>query len=1081
MPECRCPARIPTVCLIALALLAAPPDARAGATPQAKEILAAAGVKGGLIVHLGCGDGRVTAALWEAASHEPPTPAVAGLRRPREGGPRAASNRAGKLDARSSTLAPGCVVQGLDADRAKVEEARQHIQSLGLYGQVSVDTLDGGRLPYIDNLVNLIVVDDASGISQAEILRVLAPRGIACVRKGGEWTASAKPWPANMDEWTHWLHGPDGNAVSRDRRVGISRSLQWVMGPLWSRHHNLLPSVSAMVSAKGRLFTIIDEGPISTRGVPDRWSLNARDAFNGLLLWKRPVANWGWRTWSEVEFAGHMRFKGPLQLERRLVAVGGVVYVTLGFDAPVVALDAATGETLREYEGTSNTSEILCHKGRLILARNAASDKPGKDILAIDADTGAILWERKGYRGVTAHNDELSRFTDAFLTAGDDRVFFLDADHIVALDLASGAEAWRTPRPPVKKGVIGHYKYNHANLCSLTWADGRLFLGQMLPFPDNLNKRQQKEMVILAMDAASGKTLWQGRGMTLAHFTPPDLFVAHGMVWTFKMKEVSLLGLDVRTGEVRKEYPARSILVGHHARCYRNKATERFYLAGEEGIEYIDLASGEVDIHHWVRGACRYGILPANGLIYLPTHSCGCHHNVKLNGFLALAPAGEWQGSSDKVRVEETPRFEKGPAYGASATRTSNLDTSSDWPVYKHDNRRSNCAATEVPTELAARWRSSVGGRLTAPVIAGGRVFLASRTSHQVCCLDTDTGETAWRFTADGPVDTPPTWHKGRVFFGSRGGSVYALAADDGRLAWRFQAAPAKVRLMAFGDLESPWPVHGSLLVLNDKVYCVAGRSMHLNGGLYACALDAKTGRLLQQTRLVADVEPKGELGDAVLPDILVSDGRQITMRSMRFSPEDISHHSVAKGGSFLLANDGGLLDGTWFNSTFWRYGGAAAQMLVFDGEEVYGVRAYRKNVTKSYPHDIFTAGKGGYRLFARAVGGAKPGASRRRGKAARPSDRWTLSIPVRAEAMVLTGQRLFVAGSPDVVDEQDPWAALERRGGGMLVVLSRADGRKLAEHRLASAPVYDGMAAARGRLYLSTADGRVVCFGGQQ
>ena len=45
----------------------------------------------------------------------------------------------------------------------------------------------------------------------------------------------------------------------------------------------------------------------------------------------------------------------------------------------------------------------------------------------------------------------------------------------------------------------------------------------------------------------------------------------------------------------------------------------------------------------------------------------------------------------------------------------------------------------------------------------------------------------------------------------------------------------------------------------------------------------------------------------------------------------------------------------------------------------------------------------------------------------------------------------------------------------------SRADGRKLAEHRLASAPVYDGMAAARGRLYLSTADGRVVCFGGQQ
>jgi len=39
------------------------------------------------------------------------------------------------------------------------------------------------------------------------------------------------------------------------------------------------------------------------------------------------------------------------QLERRLVAVGDTVYVTLGLDAPLTALDAATGRTPREYEG----------------------------------------------------------------------------------------------------------------------------------------------------------------------------------------------------------------------------------------------------------------------------------------------------------------------------------------------------------------------------------------------------------------------------------------------------------------------------------------------------------------------------------------------------------------------------------------------------------------------------------------------------------------------------------------------------------------------------------------------------------
>ncbi|MFP4057614.1 MAG: PQQ-binding-like beta-propeller repeat protein [Candidatus Brocadiia bacterium] len=1031
--------------MVWLAFTVAASRAAAGAAPapdpefaaRAQKVLDLTGVTGGLVVHVGCGEGRLTAALR-------------------------ANDR--------------LLVQGLDADPAQVRAAREHIHSLGLYGPVSVATFDGKRLPYVGNLVDVIVAGDGATVARDELLRALAPGGVACLGEPGGWHTVEKPWPEGMDEWTHWLHGPDGNAVSRDRRVGISRHLQWAAGPRWSRHHNLLPSVSAMVTAGGRLFTIMDEGPIAVKGVPDRWFLVARDAFNGLELWKRGVRNWGWREWSNVEFAGLMRFKGPLQLERRLVAVGDVVYVTLGFEEPVVALDAATGETLRRYEGTEKASEILCHRGRLLLARNVLGDRPGKDILAVDAGTGDVLWERKGYRGVTAHNDELSRYTDAFLAAGEERLFFLDRDHVVALDLASGREAWRTPRPQVEKGVIGHYKYYHADLCSLTYADGRLFLGQMFPFPENLNKRQQKEMVVRAMDAASGETLWEGRGMTLAHFTPPDLFVARGMVWTLRMKDVSLLGLDAATGEVRREYPAKSILVGHHARCYRNKATERYYLAGEEGIEYIDLASGEVDIHHWVRGACRYGILPANGLIYLPTHSCGCHHNVKLNGFLALAAQ---RGPVTKGEGPEAPeRWLRGPAFDRPTTA---IDTSADWPTYKHDPRRSNCATTELPAELSPRWKQELGGRLTAPVVAGGRVFLASQDSHQVYALDARTGEAAWRFTADGPVDTPPTWHKGRVLFGSRAGSVYALAAEDGALAGRFRAAPASARLVALGRLESPWPVHGSVLVSDDKVYCVAGRSMHLDGGLYAYVLDAATGRPLQHARLQAQVGPKGELQGAVLPDILVSDGQHLYMRWMRFEPDDIRQHKVSRGGAYLLANDGGLLDDTWFPSTFWRYGAAAGQILVFDGDEAYGVCAYKKFVTKSYPHDIFTAGKDGYRLFATPADEGRTEGRARRRRAARPADRWAVRIPIRVQGMVLTPRCLVVAGSPDVVPEDDPWAALEGRAGGVLAVFSREDGEKLAELELGSPPVYDGLAAARSRLYVSTTAGSVLCLGGEQ
>ena len=52
---------------------------------------------------------------------------------------------------------------------------------------------------------------------------------------------------------------------------------------------------------------------------------------------------------------------------------------------------------------------------------------------------------------------------------------------------------------------------------------------------------------------------------------------------------------------------------------------------------------------------------------------------------------------------------------------------------------------------------------------------------------------------------------------------------------------------------------------------------------------------------------------------------------------------------------------------------------------------------------------------------------------------------------------------------------------GGELLALSASDGKTLAQFdRLAAPPVYDGLIAANGALYLSTADGMVHCFGGK-
>ena len=94
---------------------------------------------------------------------------------------------------------------------------------------------------------------------------------------------------------------------------------------------------------------------------------------------------------------------------------------------------------------------------------------------------------------------------------------------------------------------------------------------------------------------------------------------------------------------------------------------------------------------------------------------------------------------------------------------------------------------------------------------------------------------------------------------------------------------------------------------------------------------------------------------------------------------------------------------------------------------------------------------------------------------------------------MVLAGGTLFVAGPPDLVDEEEAGrrrddavlqAKLARQGealrggsGATLLAVSASDGKKLAEIRLDCPPAWDGMAAAYGRLYLSTQDGKVVCL----
>jgi len=1024
---------------------------------SAAEILQQTGVTGGLVVHVGCGD-----------------PGAPG---------RTAALRAGDA----------YLVHGLARDAATVKKARATIAEQGLHGPVSVMHWTGETLPYADNLVNLFVADDPGGVATAEVMRVLVPGGVAYVKDGGAWTKTVKPWPDAIDEWTHFLHGADGNAVARDRRVGPPRHVQWLEGPPWARHHDTVPSVNALVWSGGRIFYMVDDAPAGIGGeIPDQWSLAARDAFNGVLLWERPVEHWGWKAWSGTWLG---RFNQPNHVPKRLVAAGDRLFCTLGFNAPLTALDAATGKTIKTYAGTEYTDEILYHRKTLVLSINQGPQKPGtaaesppvaKSVAAVDPDTGRTLWKTGRYVGTSSKTGTVERVSHLLLAARGDRVCVVDTEAIVALDLETGKELWKQARPEHKRYTS---RYNHlmSDLCTLVATDDLVLFAQLEPVQKRIGWGVIKTG-LYAFSAKDGRRLWSRVVGNWGHFCVPDVFVVRELVWVHDYKTVAMVGLDPLSGDEKARISTETwFQQGHHHRCYRNKATQRYILTGYRGVEFLDLETGSRTPHHWSRGGCRYGILPAGGLLYCTPHPCECYIKAKLNGLYALAPAKEGAEAEAAVPADDASRLQKGPAYAQIENPKSKITNETDWPTYRHDAARSGSTSAQVPPKVEPAWRTEIGGRLSPPVVVGGRLFVSAIDAHTVHALDADDGSRLWSRPVDGRVDSPPTVCGNLVLFGCADGSVTALRASDGKRVWRLAAAPQDRRIVSFGRLESTWPVHGSVLVRDGVAWFAAGRSSYLDGGIRIYSIDPTQGRVLSE-RILYSPDPKTGMQPAqssahempgALTDILVGSSRGVTMRHKRVDADGGSAQGVA--GQLLCTS--GFLDDAWFNRTTWSLDGVAGQLLVFNGDTVFGIRAYGGTDRWKF----FFPGKG-YELFAaerpsemKEKNGAAERLSEMKAKKGKQQQRvayrWKQRVPVRVRGMVLAGDQLFLAGPPDTVDSENPWAAFEGRLGARLWVVSAADGTRLAEHDLTRPPVLDGIIAAGRRLYLSDTDGVAVCL----
>jgi outer membrane protein assembly factor BamB len=795
------PRAFPPLIAVTLAAVAAAQTAE----PSADEVRQRLGVQRGLIVQVGATDGSLAIGLAK------PDPVI---------------------------------VFAVAADAKGAAAVRERLVTSGLHGQATAGSLVQGRIPLIDNLAAGLVADlDARLITREEAMRVLRPDGKALLRQAGAWQVVTKPRPADIDDWGQYHHDAAMSDVSNDRQVGPAYGLQWVSGPQTAQNEGFRIAGSICVQQGGA-------DPAGLR----QW-LVARDAFSGLPLWTR----------QDLKPASRY----ALILDRERVYLypeskeGGN-----GLPAPcMIALDARTGETVLEYregitfeapadlpadrkqaepvvrgirEQSTDFMARLTDDGLLVQTAD-------RQLVVLDARTGKRLWRAEADEGMVwvypVVADGVVHVIEGRKVRSPSYTHWPTPQvvRIRALGLRDGRERWRYNWPEAKEPIAAH---------NMVKGGGKLALLVRQPA---VGKGQIKALVL---DAATGKEIYFDSNEVVTG----DMGAGHSGGRILAVKDrLWFTTITVIGGSISLEDPADSSRwektykkMPRPVGCTAYRATPNWLFGS---LTAYALEGGE-KLHHTdvARTSCDVGAFPANGMNYLMPNGCFCQPYLPgSTAFHSRKFAGE----------EEIARLEKGAA-GAAPARPG-----TGWPTFLRAGDRSNWTTEPVPAALAQGWTQKLAGEpppallanlwdnhwyaqgpVTGASVAEGVAVVALSHRQQIVALDPATGRTLWRQSVDGRVDTAPTIHQGLVLAGTRNGWLYALNRDTGAVVWQFFCAPRREQLVADGQLESPWPLFGTVAVNEAGIFAIAGRHTDSDGGMWWWQLDPASGKPLHRGRL---------------------------------------------------------------------------------------------------------------------------------------------------------------------------------------------------------------------------------------
>jgi hypothetical protein len=441
--------------------------------------------------------------------------------------------------------------------------------------------------------------------------------------------------------------------------------------------------------------------------------------------------------------------------------------------------------------------------------------------------------------------------------------------------------------------------------------------------------------------------------------------------------------------------------------------------------------------------------------------------------------------------------------------RPAELD---DWGQYHHDAAMTDVSANrKVGPAYGLQWVSGpqvagdsahgvrVSGSLLvqvdgSPTTDGGEPALVAR--------DAWSGLPLWRRADMVPLTRYALMAQGERVY------VYALNRDRGELVWRFLCTPRRELIAADGQLESPWPVLGSVTADERGIYAFAGRHTDTDGGLWWWHLDT-AGNVLHQGRVGSDElkpttpgsGPKLPTGPKVhtgMNNIAVMDGDLLLLPRLYFTRTD-------EGLQWWNALD----QPRFTEPEFWAKRHAAGTLVPGNQGLLnrvgflngYKMSAYSYTQARMYARhgaDFLMVG-GAPQLEHRGGGG---GSELRRMKRLDSLTEQTLPNPRNPDRPIIKHRgaevvwentegvargnglvALAVAGDAVLAGlevSQSEWRERQRMPY-RLQVLNLSDGKLRQELPLSAKPIQGGIAVAGVRVIVVTADGTVACFAGAQ